>query len=342
MHTILVLNSGECTGINFIRSLKLEPRWRVVGLDAILDEHHVSEADVRYYVPWTDPSELIERLNEIARNETVDLIYAADTGPELLAISSNRERLAAPTFLPSTADHTLTEDKWQTWLALNEAGLPVPDTVKVRSSEDLGHIFGRHSRVWLRRTSGSGGAGSVATSSQTFANAWVDEMNGWNCFTAAEYLSDRTATFSGVWLDGELVGSQLRERIGWKYGSRAVSGVTGVTGAQRTIWDPELHDIAVASVQATCRRPNGAIGVDFTYHGERGPLITEVQPARFYSSIYFLASAGFNLPHIYCSLAIDGRPIDLRPCINPIHEEYYWVKSVDTLPRLLTADEFRP
>ncbi|MGG8606606.1 hypothetical protein ACQ9BS_00090 [Streptomyces lividans] len=88
---------------------------------------------------------------------------------------------------------------------------------------------------------------------------------------AAERLSVRTATFSGVWFDGELVASQLRERTAWKYAHLAVSGVTGITSGQRTLWDEELHDLAVRSVRQTMSRPHGAVGVDFTY-GQDGTL----------------------------------------------------------------------
>jgi carbamoyl-phosphate synthase large subunit len=135
------------------------------------------------------------------------------------------------------------------------------------------------------------------------------------------------------------VASQLRERTSWKYSHLSVSGVTGITAGQKTLWDRSLHELAVRSVHAVLDRPHGAVGVDFTYGYDSKPYITEIQPARFYSSIEFLAAVGINLPDIYCRLAL-GLPLpsaDER--INPIRVPYYWYKAVDMLPKILTQAE---
>ncbi|MER7133849.1 hypothetical protein [Streptosporangium saharense] len=340
LRTVLVVGSGDGTGLNFSRSLALAGGYRTVGVDTTLEDFHASEADARYLVSWDDPADLVKQVNDIAGRESADLIYAADTSPELLAVAEARDDLVAPTLLPDRDDHRRMEDKWATWQALKEAGLPVPDTVLVGSRDDLEEIMARHPRVWLRRRSGSGGAGSIATGSMPLATAWLDEHSGWGQFTAAEHLSKRTATLSGLWNDGELVCSQLRERVSWKYATLSVSGVTGITGAQRTFWDEELHELAVRCVRAVCARPHGIVGVDFTYSHNGTALPTEVQPARFYSSIYFLATLGVNLPDLYCRLALDGGHGLPGPAANPIRETHYWVKSVDKLPRLLSPEEF--
>jgi hypothetical protein len=136
------------------------------------------------------------------------------------------------------------------------------------------------------------------------------------------------------------VRSQLRERLGWKHAYLSASGVTGITGAQKTVWDEDLHDLAVQCVRACATNPHGAIGVDFTYSVDGAPLPTEVQPARFYSSIHFLSRVGLNLADAFCVLALDGRAALGPPVLNPIRSELYWVKGVDKLPQLLSADEF--
>ncbi|MGG8710475.1 hypothetical protein ACQ88U_37760 [Streptomyces lividans] len=96
---------------------------------------------------------------------------------------------------------------------------------------------------------------------------------------AAERLSVRTATFSGVWFDGELVASQLRERTAWKYAHLAVSGVTGITSGQRTLWDEELHDLAVHASPDHVPA-HGAVGVDFTYGQDGTPSCPEFRRVR--------------------------------------------------------------
>jgi carbamoyl-phosphate synthase large subunit len=338
--TILILNSGDGTGLNFTRSLHDAGGWRTIGIDSTLDDLHCSETQTRHLVQWDQPQELIEIVNRICVEESVDLVYAADTGPELLAISAHRDQLTARTLLPPLADHLRMEDKWATWEALDAASCPVPSTVLVESGADLERVFTQYERVWLRRRRGSAGAGSMATASSEFAKAWVQEQRGWGEFTAAECLTGRTATFSGLWFDGELVCSQLRERMWWRYGGLSTSGVTGITGAQRTISDSALHQTAVDCIAAVCERPHGVIGADFTYDSDGRPLATEVQPARFYSSIHFLARLGLNLAKAYCTLACDGRDALGPARINPCPPNLYWVKGVEKLPQLLTSDEW--
>lgn len=338
--TVLVVCSGDGTGLNFTRSLALTGGYRTVGVDTAVHDHHCSEADVRYLVRWSSDAELVERVNKIAKDEHAELVHAADTSPELLALARHRDGLAVPTLLPDPDDHQRMEDKWETWRALHAAGIPVPDTVLVRGESDLLAVMARHPRVWLRRRRGSGGSGSLATGSRDLARAWLDEQEGWGEFTAAQCLSERTATFSGLWNDGGLVCSQLRERVSWKYPSATASGATGVTGAQFTFWDPQVHELAVACVRAVAARPHGAIGVDFTYHPDGSPLPTEVQPARFYSSIHFLARLGVNLPDLYCRVALDPAGLPDHPVVNPIRQHHYWLNAVDKLPQLMSEEEF--
>jgi len=338
--TIVIINAGDSPGLNFIRSLKRAGGWRVVGIDIDLQEYHGSEADVRYLFDWSDEDRLVEYVNEIIERHAAEFLYVADTDRELPVVSRRRDEFRAPLFLPDHTDHMLMEDKWRTWGALDAADLPVPDSALVTGRSTLADMLSRYPKVWLRRISGSAGSGSMSTTSIDFAEAWIDHQNGWDgSFMVAECLGLRTATFSGIWLNGELVASQLRERLGWKYPWLAVSGVTGITGAQRTVWDEQLHELAVACIRTVCRSPHGAIGVDFTYDDAGNPRVTELQPARFYSSMLFLAEAGINLPDLYCRLALDGRGTSPAR-INPVRNRVVWVKGVDHLPELLTEDQY--
>ena len=357
--TVLVVSSGDGTGLNFVRSLRRAGGYRVIGVDTSLDDYVSSEADERCLIDARDLSgggsgtergsgaypdaaaedRFIDLINKVSARCGADLVYAADTNDLLDVVSRHREALETPTLLPDLEDHLRTEDKWHSYECLAAAGLPVPDTLLLRDAADLNTALDRHGSVWLRRARGRGGAGSLATDSPALAHAWVESAHGWGEFTAAERLSARTATFSGVWYDGQLVASQLRERTAWKYAHLSASGVTGITSGQRTLWDEQLHDLAVRSVQHTMARPHGAVGVDFTYGHDAKPYVTEIQPARFYSSMEFLAAAGINLPDIYCRLAL-GLPLPRgRSLINPVRSALHWFKAVDKLPVLMTQEE---
>jgi hypothetical protein len=337
--TIVVLTSGDGAGLNFTRSLRHAGGYKIVGIDVSFDDYIASEADERILLGASDEQRVLEIISDSAAEHAADLVYAADTDNLLMLISRKRQELGVPMLLPDYDDHMRAEDKWQTYLRLAAAGLPVPDTELVRGDSELQRLLDRHQSVWLRYTSGSGGAGSLATDSYDLAKAWVETHNGWGKFTVAERLSRRMATFSGIWDNGTLVASQLRERTSWKYGHVSVSGVTGVTGGQKTIWDRDLHDLAVRSVQAVLDRPHGAAGVDFTYGYDDKPYITEIQPARFYSSMQFLAAVGINLPDIYCRLALGLSLPPADECINPVRVPYYWYRAVDMPPKLMTQAE---
>lgn len=337
--TVLVLTSGDGTGLNFTRSLRRAGGYRIIGLDTSLDDHVASEGDERVLAEEQDHGRLLQIINDVATASEADLIYAADTNDLLWLVSRERDHLAAPVFLPDLDDHMLAEDKWRTYEHLSSAGLPVPPTRLARNVYDLEEALDEHGTVWLRRTTGSGGAGSLATGSLDLAKAWIDEFRGWGQFTVAKQLSLRTATFSGLWLEGDLIASQLRERTAWKYPHLTQSGVTGITGGQKTIWDQELHELAVDCVQACMARPHGAIGVDFTYGRDGRPYATEIQPARFYSSMEFLAAAGINLPDLYCRTAGGTVPPMNIQLINPIRNTFYWFKSVDKMPQLLSQEQ---
>ncbi|UGT61414.1 hypothetical protein [Nocardia asteroides] len=312
--------------------------YEVFGLDFNLDEYHTSEAVRRYYTQF-DPDTLIDEVNRIVAADDIDLVYVADTGPALTIVAAHRDEITTKTFLPVQPEFQCAEDKWLTYLRLAANELASPQTVLVETPADLSNMFATYQNVWIRRRTGSGGRGALGTSNQQLAESWIDSSDGWGDFVAAVQLTDKTATFSGLWFNGELVASQLRERLAWKYSGRSPSGVTGITGVQRTFWDPLLHDLATQSVTAIAPRANGAIGVDFTYDDDGAPRVTEVQPGRFYSSIYFLAKAGLNFADLYCQLALKGQP-SAEPALNPIRHSLYWIKAVDKHPLLLTDQEF--
>ena len=152
-------------------------------------------------------------------------------------------------------------------------------------------------------------------------------------------LGTKNITWTALWYDGVLQMSQLRERLLWKYRHLAPSGVTGITGIQRTIWDLELHDQALAIIESVVKSPHGVVSVDFTYDRYGRPCPTEIQTSRFFTSIDFLANLNVNFPDLYCRLALGELPTK-NPKVNPIREMHYWIRAVDRLPIIMTARDY--
>jgi len=135
-----------------------------------------------------------------------------------------------------------------------------------------------------------------------------------------------------IWLRA----SSTRKRKGWVHGNRTLSGVTGVTKTGMTFADPTVDEIAQKAVFAVDDCPHGIYGVDMTYDKNQIPNPTEINIARFFTTILFFTEAGLNLPEIYKNIALHGIFPQLDTFINPLPQGLYWMRGMDTSPRLVT------
>ncbi len=338
---ILILNAGRAPGITFCKSLAEHVHtFELIGVER--NQFSLLNACVErcYFIPPKDIDEYLKEIQKIVLQERIDLIYASKTNEELLMVSEHRDELECAVFLPSKASVRLFEDKWETYQELLRYDIPVPATFQVNSDSDIQSSLDEFGSIWLRATHGSGGNGSLPTSHFEFARAWVDSSAGWGNYTASEVLNGKTATWSAVWWEGELIVAQGRRRLYWEHSCLSPSGVSGVTGAQYTVSDPAMDEIAIEAITSLDRMPHGIISVDFTCsHEYSDPRVTEIQASRFYTSIDFLAALGLNLPLIYCSLALDIEPDLPDKPLNPLKDGSLWIKYPETLPRLTSLSE---
>lgn len=339
---VLVLSAGDNTGIGYCRSLKLAgDKYQIVATDTNPYRLHHSVGDVRYLLPEAASHDYFPSLLRLVQAERPDFLYASDTNPELEIVTSRRTELGCTTFWPPQDAMAIYEDKWLTYLKCRDVGVPVPETVLVSTPEDVRRAVRQWGKVWLRATRGSGGRGAIVTDDPDLGIAWVKRFDGWGTFTAAEVLTSEMATWMGIWWHGELVVGQGRKRLHWEYGHLSPTGVTGITGAQSTLKDTGLRETAIMTIKAMGHEPHGIVAVDFTYNKQGWPNPTEVQAARFYSSILFLAEAGLNLPDIYTELGLSGEPPQLPDRLDPLDEGLLWLKAVDCTPQLTTWDDVR-
>lgn len=343
MIKILVLSAGDCTGINFTKSLSLlGNKYYIIATDTNVYRLQHVYGDEKYLLPEnvSEESEYVEALVKIIKRSKPDFIYAADTNFELYMLSKYRGVISeyCKFFLPSPESSNIYENKWLTYQCLKTAGIVVPETLMINSEEDIHNAIDKFGKIWLRAIEGSGGFGSIPTSDPQLGIAWVKKYNGWGKFTAAEVLTSRTATWIGIWWKGELIVCQSRKRLYWEYGNLSPSGVTGITGAQTTCNDIELHDIALRSIESVKHDPHGIVSVDFTYDSNGVANPTEIQASRFYSSIYFLSKAGLNLPDRYVELGYSGN-IGESGIISPLPNDLLWLKAVDCAPILTTVKD---
>lgn len=337
---VLVTNAGRSAGLNFCRSLRLaKDEYEIIGIDQNKYSLMNAEVDQRYLCPDASDAEYINYLKKIVDREKVDVVYPSKSNEELWLISKNRDDINAHIFLPEEELVQIFEDKFLTNSILEKEGIRVPKTYLITEVKDLEKVFQEFPEgIWLRAIRGCGGKGSIIAKNIEFASAWITHNNGWGNFTASEILTDKTATWSAVWNEGELVVSQVRRRLYWEFSYLSPSGVTGITGAQITDRDTVLDEIALKSIYAITKKPHGIISVDFTYDKNGIPNPTEIQASRYFSSTYFMAKAGLNFPEILVKLALGEKVEDYENKYSPLEPNLLWIKYVDCPAKLTTVE----
>jgi hypothetical protein len=333
--------AGGAPSNNFIWSLRDSERAdRLVGMSSSPSDLLLADVDEKYVVPSAVdscyPAALLKLLGRVRPT-----FLHSQNDFEIRAISRLRDSITSIgtlLYLPEADVVEMCVDKYRTWQRWSADGLIVPDTILLRSPEDLTTAADRCGLpLWVRAVEGGGGRGAVPTSDLEFARRWIDRYEGWGQFTASTCLSKDTVTWSSIWFEGELVVAQTRRRRQWSFGDRTLSGVTGITGVGETCSDSIVDRVALDAIASVDPRPHGIFSVDMTYDGSGHPNPTEINIGRFFTTHYFFTRAGLNLPEIYCSIAIDGTFPSLARKMNPLPDGLIWVRGMDRPPVLSTA-----
>jgi len=345
MGRVLVTYAGRSPALNFCRSLRISGEdFFILGVDDNKFSVNWAEADEKLLVPPSSHPDYLKIINHLIDKYKIEFLYASKSNDELLLFSENREKLNAKVFFPSKEDVLLFENKWETYKHLTEKDIcSVPITFLIHNEDELKSKMDELSdngskEIWIRRIYGSGGAGSIATSDYQLAKAWIDRNDGWGKFSISEKLTDKTLTWSAIWNNGELVASQIRERLYWEFADRAPSGVTGVTGAQKLVFDASIDELSLKIVRSMTESPNGVIGIDFTRDSSGKPFLTEIQASRLYTSTYFMSKCGVNFPYMLYKLAM-GKTIAPEEKNCNADDSLVWLKYVENFPCLITQEE---
>jgi len=338
---VIVTGAGGAASLGFCRSLNdADTNYEIIGVDCNKYHLNLAEVDHKYLVPKVNEPDYIEVLNHIIKKHKIDFLHS-QPDVEIEFLSNYREDIKTKTNFPSKESVLICVDKWKSYNKWKSAGIKVPNTLFIQNKEDLSNAFKYlGERIWIRDIKGAGGKGSLPTSDFKEACSWLDFCNGYGHFNAAELLSDRTVTWSGIWNHGELVVAQTRERLYWEYSNNSYSGVTGLTGTGITVDDQKVTDIALASIFAIDSSPNGIFSVDMTYDFNGLPNPTEINIGRFFTTHYFFTCAGVNFSDIFVRMSL-GLPIKkLKKKINPLPEGLAWTRGMDIKPVLDNISRF--
>lgn len=338
MSRILVLGAGGSASTNYVRSLRISPdKFHIIGVDCNRYYLQRAETDEKYLVPRADSPDYIPRLNEIIRKTKVEFVHAQNDA-EVGEISLRREYLNCKTFLPAKQTVLICQNKLRSRIYWENAGIEKPKTYLIHNELEIPEIMDRFGGyVWIRDIKGAGGKGSMKTKSVKEAKEWIAYNTGWGHFTIAEYLSERTTTFTTIWKGGFLIAGQGRKRLYWELGLAFISGVSGATGAGAVDNDDIVREKAVQAILTIDNKPDGIFSVDLTYGQDGIPYPTEINIGRFFTTHLFFAKAGFNIAYIYTQIGL-GNKIPVSK-INPLKEGLVWIRGMDFEPILTTMDK---
>lgn len=346
MTKILIAGAGGAPSEGVIYSLLKNPDNYVIGMGSEPTDLILSQAQKKYYVPYSNTPEYKEKLLAILNKEKPDLIHFQNDLEIYHAslIRDDIEETGTKLYMPEHSVIDTCVHKYKSYQAFKKANIHVPENIVINNQNDLKNAFEKLSdsngKIWLRNSGiGGGGKGALPTNDFHLAKSWIDHFNGWGDFIAAEMLSSKTVTWLSIWYEGELIVAQTRARQGWTHGNRAISGVTGVTKVGVTMSDEVVTDIAIKSIKAVSDMPHGIFGVDMAYDNNGIPNPTEINISRFFTTVRFFTEAGINFPEIFKNLALNQKININTKTINPLENNLMWVRGMDTQPRLITSQD---
>lgn len=347
MKTILVTGAGGAPAEGVINSLLFaDPNEKIIGMGSDPFDLVLSNSNKKYLVHYANSCDYKKEVIKVLSLERPEFVFFIND-LETYEISKHREdihQLGTKTYMPKDEVIDTCINKYKSYNKWAQAGIKVPKNKLIKKEHDLKEAFDQladnDGKIWLRASSiGGGGKGALPTNDYEFAKRWINRYNGWNDFVAAELLTPDTVTWLSIWYHGELVVAQTRIRKSWAHSSRTVSGITGVTKVGQTYSNDIVTTVALDSIRAIDPEPHGIYGVDMGYDKQGFPNPTEINISRFFTTILFFTQAGLNMPKIVRDIALKNEFPSLSKKINPLPDGLFWMRGMDTLPKLMTQKD---
>lgn len=344
---LLITGGGTGPTGSLIRSLRTgHLSYFIVGCH---DDRFVlkkSSADRNYLTPASDHPQFAAALRDIIDTERIELLVP-NSDRDVRTVSTLRDQLACRVFLPTKAVVELCQDKYELAAFLRSRDLPAPLTLPVTDLaeiDDLFRMLAGHRTVWCRIRHGTGSVGAIPVRNAEQARAWISywaEMRDVApaAFTLSEFLPGRDFTCESLWKDGELVLVKTAERLSYFGGAERPSGTSSNAALAKTIFEPRVVDVCMATVRALDPSASGLFSIDLKENSRGAPCVTEINIGRVLSTTTMFDLVGrHNMALTYVRLGL-GEPVDVRGDYDAA-PDYYFVRDIDTHPDVFHADEF--
>lgn len=343
---VLITEAGGGPSNNLIRSLRAgAPALAIAGCHSDRFILKNSAADRNFLVHSAAHPAFLRDLARVTERARIDLVIPT-TDADVRALATAPRRLPCRVFLPPRPVVELCQDKYRLGRFLRARGVAAPLTYPVRSLAVVPGIFRRLDRLplWCRVRAGSGSTAAIPVRTPRQAQAWIaywSTMRGIpvRSFTLSEYLPGRDFGCQSLWDRGRPVLTKAFERMSYIAAGGHPSGVSSVAALARTVADARVQQVTTRAVCALGRHVSGLFSVDLKEDREGAVCVTEINAGRFLAGTNLLDLAGkHNMAAAYVRLAL-GEPVESLEGLDE-SPEYYMVRDVDTLPRVLRSEEF--
>lgn len=351
MKRILVTGAGGSAAYNYIESLRHNPKkekFFIVGTDISRYHIELSSLDRRYIVPKCESPDYLEKVNKIIELEKIDFLHC-QPDQDANFFSKNKDKIKAKTFLPDPKTVDICQNKMVFNKILRDNNLVVPDAFYLESEKDLENaleiLFKTNEKVWLRAIRGAGSRAALPIKKIEHAKMWIDywkEMKGlgYGDFMVSEFLPGKEYAFQSLWLDGELLMSQARERIEYIFGNLTPSGQSSSPSVAKTVQNQEINQLVYKAVKAIDPQASGVFCADMKTDKNGLIKLIEINAGRFFTTSFFFSAAGLNMPYYYTKIGLgDEVKYDLKQFDN-LPEDWYWVRMIDMGYKLIKNNKW--
>ena len=341
---IVITGAGGGGANNIISTIKEREKYHLIGFD--ISPYKVARANVdsRFVVPPASSPDYENKICEIIAQEKPKLIIPTND-PEVEKLSKIRDNIGTELFFPDHESVALCLDKWQFHNFAISNNIKVAETYHVENLEDIEPIFSKFDSelLWCRARKGAGSKGATKVKDPEQARWWIkywNEMRGMKIsdFTISEFLPGKDFACQSTWKNGNLILMKAAERLSYIEAASRPSNMSSSPELAKTVYDEELFDFCIDVIKKLSgSKAHGNYDIDIKMNSNNEFCVTEINIGRFFMITNLFNLSGKNsMIDTYLQLALGKEPT-ISDKFD--YSEKYLIRSLDTLPTILSPEE---
>jgi len=232
-------------------------------------------------------------------------LFIPNSDLEVFTIATSEKFDTFPVCLPDRELIIASFDKWSFFLAAKEAGVRVANTYRIMDRADIEEAFERLQGrpLWCRAKSGSGSRYTARVFNVEEAESYIrhtTNVNGLEVgeFLLCEYLPGEDIAVMTLWDNGAPRMCKMAKRT--KYSRNAGESPPTVL---ESFFDKTIERFVLESIKKLSERPHGVINADIKCDDAGIPVMTEINPGRFYYNMQLFNSGRYPAFPIFLDIA---------------------------------------